>query len=57
MLEAEWHQKYTNDLVLLSLSLTLNIFHTFSSIFIVDFEQVNIWWKCGAECCSDCIQI
>ena len=24
------------------LSLTLNIFHTFSSISIVDFEQVNI---------------
>ena len=26
------------------LSLTLNIFHNFSSVFIVDFEQVNINW-------------
>ena len=27
-----------------SLLLTLNIFHTFSSVFIVDFEQVNAGW-------------
>ena len=32
------------DLVLMFLILTLNIFHTFSSISIVDFEQVNVSW-------------
>ena len=26
------------------LLLTLNIFHTFSTVFIVDFEQVNVSW-------------
>ena len=26
------------------LLLTLNIFHTFSSVSIVDFEQVNVGW-------------
>ena len=30
------------DVVLLYLLLTLNIFHIFSSVFIVDFEQVNV---------------
>ena len=30
--------------VLVFLLLTLNIFHTFSSAFIVDFEQVNVSW-------------
>ena len=30
------------DVVLVYLSLTLNIFHTFSSVFIVDFERVNV---------------
>ena len=28
----------------LSILLTLNIFHTFSSVSIVDFEQVNASW-------------
>ena len=28
----------------MSTSLTLNIFHTFSSASIVDFEQVNFSW-------------
>ena len=28
--------------VLVYLLLTLNIFHIFSSVFIVDFEQVNV---------------
>ena len=30
------------DVVLLYLLLTLNIFHIFSCVFIVDFEQVNV---------------
>ena len=33
-----------NDVILVSLSLTLNRFHMFSSVFIVDFEHVNIDW-------------
>ena len=32
------------DVVVVFLMLTLNIFHTFSSVSIVDFEQVNISW-------------
>ena len=32
------------DVVLVFLLLTLNIFHTFSSVSIADFEQVNISW-------------
>ena len=35
--------KLVDDVVLLLLLLTLNIFHTFfSSVSIVDFEQVNV---------------
>ena len=30
------------DIVMVDLSLTLNIFHTFFSAFIVDFEQLNV---------------
>ena len=30
--------------VLVSLLLTLNIFHTFSSVSIVNFEQINSSW-------------
>ena len=26
------------------LLLTLNIFYTFSSVSVVDFEQENVWW-------------
>ena len=33
-----------NDIVLVFLFLTLNIFYTFFLVFIVDFEQVNISW-------------
>ena len=33
--------KNTN-VVLVFLLLTLNIFHTFFSVYIVDFEQVNV---------------
>ena len=36
---------YVNDVVLVFLLLTLNIFHTFSSVSIVDFEQVDVSWK------------
>ena len=32
------------DVSLVSLLLTLNIFHNFSSVSIVNFEQVNICW-------------
>ena len=33
-----------HDVVLASLLLTLNIFHTLSSVSSVDFEQVNLSW-------------
>ena len=33
-----------HDVVLAPLLLTLNIFHTLSSVFSVDFEQVNLSW-------------
>ena len=39
------HQNDVSDIVLVSLLLTLNIFHTFFSVFFcVDFEQVNVRW-------------
>ena len=31
----------------MSLLLTLNLFHTFSSVCIADFEQVNVSWDFG----------
>ena len=34
-----------SDVVLVFLLLILNIFHTFFSVSIVDFEQVNVCWK------------
>ena len=34
-----------DDVVLVFLLLILNIFHTFFSVSIVDFEQVNACWK------------
>ena len=38
--------KHVDDVVLLFLLLTLNIFHTFfSGVSIVDFEQVNVSWE------------
>ena len=33
------------DVHLVSLLLTLDIFHTFFSVPIVDFEQVNVFWN------------
>ena len=42
-------QKHHNNVigvVLVFLLLILNIFYTFSSAFIVDFEQVNVSWVC-----------
>ena len=42
------HQNDAIGVALVSLLLTLNIFHTlFSSIFIVNFEQVNASWDCA----------
>ena len=38
------HQNDVTDVVLVFLLLTLNIFHKFSNVSIVDFEQVNITW-------------
>ena len=38
-------QSHVNDVDLVLLLLTLNIFHTFSSFSIVDFAQVNISWE------------
>ena len=37
--------RLTSDVFLVSLLLTLNIFHIFSGVFIVVFEQVNFWWE------------
>ena len=39
------HQSDVNDVILLSFLLTLNIFRTFYSVSIVDFEQINVNWK------------
>ena len=36
--------KNVSDVILVFLLLTLNIFHTFSSISIVDFERINVSW-------------
>ena len=38
------YTRRTIDVVLVSLLLTLNIFTPFSSVFIVEFEQANIYW-------------
>ena len=42
--------QWFNDVVLVSLLLSLNIFHTFSRIFIAEFEQVNVCWGKGSNC-------
>ena len=39
------HHGDVNDVVLMFLWLTLNIFTTFSSVSIVDFEHVNVSWE------------
>ena len=36
------HQNDVNDVVLVFLLLTLNIFHTFFNVSTVDFEQANV---------------
>ena len=36
--------KYVNDVVLVFLLLTLNIFHTIFSVSLVVFGQVNVSW-------------
>ena len=38
------HQNDANSVVLVSLLLTLNIFDTYSGVFIVNFKQVNSGW-------------
>ena len=38
------HQNGVTYVALVSLLLTLNIFHTFSSVSNVDFEQENVYW-------------
>ena len=39
-----------NDVVLMFLLLTLNIFHTFSTVILVDIEQVNVSWILRKQC-------
>ena len=39
------HQNDVNDVVMVFLLLTLNIFDTFLSDSIIDFEQVNVSWE------------
>ena len=36
---------YLFKVILVILLLTLNIFHTFFRVSIVDFEQVNVCWE------------
>ena len=42
MLTIKTHQKDVNDVVMVFILLTLNLFHTFFRVSIFDFEQVNI---------------
>ena len=44
MLKITRHENDVNDIVLVFLLLTLNVFHSFFSASIVDFEQVNVCW-------------
>ena len=47
----------TPDVVLVSLLLTLNIFHTLSSVPIVNFEHVNAYWAyCLAPFLAEIVQ-
>ena len=39
------HQNDVNDVAMVSLLLTLNIFTPFSNVSFVDFKQVNIPWE------------
>ena len=38
------YKNNVNDVLLVFLLLTLNVFHTFFSVSIVDFKQVNVNW-------------
>ena len=40
----EYVQVNVNDLILVSFLLSLNIFHTFFSVSVADFELVNVYW-------------
>ena len=47
---ANWKKLISNDIIdtlLVSLALTLYIFHTFFSVSTIDFEQINVCWKKG----------
>ena len=42
--------KASLDVVVVFLLLTLNMFHTFSGVCVVDFEQVNVtWYGCSSK--------
>ena len=43
------HQNNANGIVLVSLLITLNIFHNFSSVSIVNFEPVSTSWEDSAR--------
>ena len=42
-------KKPVNDVLLVISLLTLNIFYTFSSVSIVDFEQTDVSWDVAGE--------
>ena len=42
----------TIDIAVVFLLLTLNIFQTFSSVAIVDFEIVNVYWEGFDKLCN-----
>ena len=45
MFKLKRHQNSITDIVLVSILLTLNIFHIFSSVSAVEFGQVNVYCK------------
>ena len=51
------NNKYTYDVVLVFLLVTLNIFHSFFSVSIVDFEEVNISWVSSVKDHRDWLNI
>ena len=38
------HQSEANDVILVSILLSLNIFHNFFNVSIVDFKNVFVYW-------------
>ena len=51
------NNKYTYDVVLVFLLVTLNIFDSFFSVSIVDFEEVNISWVSSVKDHRDWLNI